>query len=89
MTLSSLPGIFRRRLAFAGTALVLLLSGCATTLPPDPATAPAAPQTSTAPASTPAPKSLPSYRLPSDIPLSAIPISSTSAHGVASLEDVY
>ncbi|WP_439587334.1 transglycosylase SLT domain-containing protein [Hydrogenophaga sp.] len=86
MTLSSLPGIFRRRLAFAGTALVLLLSGCATTLPPDPATAPTAPQASTVPAPTPAPRSLPSYRLPSDIPLSAIGISNTSTHGVASLD---
>jgi membrane-bound lytic murein transglycosylase D len=86
MTLSSLPGIFRRRLAFAGTALVLLLSGCATTLPPDPATAPTAPQASTVPAPTPAPRSLPSYRLPSDIPLSAIGISNTNTHGVASLD---
>ncbi len=84
MTLSSLPGIYRRRLAFAGTALVLLLSGCATTLPPEPA-APT-PQASTAPAPTPAPKSLPSYRLPSDIPLSAIGISDTTGGSVASLD---
>jgi membrane-bound lytic murein transglycosylase D len=82
MTLSPLPGLSRRWLAFAGTALALLLSGCATTLPPEPANAPTAPQSTTAPA----PKNLPSYRLPSDIPLSTIGISDTSVRGVASLD---
>jgi membrane-bound lytic murein transglycosylase D len=86
MTLSSLPGLSRRWLASAGTLMVLLLSGCATTLPTEPATAPPAPQTATAPALTPPPKSLPSYRLPSDIPLSAIGISDTTAGGVTSLD---
>ncbi|WP_430407628.1 transglycosylase SLT domain-containing protein [Hydrogenophaga sp.] len=81
MTLLSLPEHSRRWLTTAGTALVLLISGCATTLPPEP-TAPTPPQAATV---TP-PKSLPSYRLPSDIPLSAIGTSDTSAHGVASLD---
>lgn len=87
MTLFSLPGrsLPRRSrswLTTSGLALVLLVSGCATTLPPEPSPIPTAPQASTAPA----PRSLPSYRLPSDIPLSAIGTADTSVPGVTSLD---
>jgi membrane-bound lytic murein transglycosylase D len=77
------PHIARRWLTSAGTALVLFLSGCATTQLPEPASAPTAPPTA---ATAPAPKSLPSYRLPSDIPLSTIGTADTTLPGVTSLD---
>ncbi|MGE0098379.1 MAG: transglycosylase SLT domain-containing protein [Hydrogenophaga sp.] len=82
MTPFSLSRISRRWLNTAGVALFLVLSGCATTVPPAPATTPNPPEVATAPV----PKTLPSYRLPADIPLSAIGISDTSLPGVASLD---
>ena len=77
-----LPGTSRRWFTSVGTALVLFLSGCATTQIPEPAPAPGAPPAAAAPA----PKSLPSYRLPSHIPLSAIGTADTTLPGVASLD---
>ncbi len=69
----------------AALAVVVFVSGCATTaLPEAPRTGDA---TTSAPSATPAP-SLPSYRLPSHVPLSdiAIATSSASAYGVATLD---
>jgi membrane-bound lytic murein transglycosylase D len=94
MTSASLParptfpslhqGSARRRLPWASLALGLFVSGCATTL------APVAP-TSTAPDTPPstvrtAPPSLPSYRLPSDVPLSDIGTAETTMPGVLTLD---
>jgi membrane-bound lytic murein transglycosylase D len=74
----------RRWLACAGTALALLVSGCATTALPE-----AAPATSANPVPPPAianaPR-LPSYRLPSDVPLSTIGTAETNLPGVLTLD---
>ncbi len=79
----SIPDNSRRWLSTASTALLLFLSGCATTQLPEPAAAPSTPPTAT---TAPAPKSLPSYRLPSDIPLSTIGTADTTLPGVTSLD---
>ena len=78
----------RRWLAFAGTALALLVSGCATTVIPE-----AAPPTTTTTTANPSPPPaiasaprLPSYRLPSDIPLSTIGIAETNVPSVLTLD---
>ncbi len=74
----------RRWLACAGVALALLVSGCATTALPE-----AAPATAANPVPPPAianaPR-LPSYRLPSDIPLSTIGTAETNLPGVLTLD---
>ncbi len=96
MTCCSPPslGASRRWLLAAGTALALLLGGCATpSLPPAPVSAPAPADDATAataavppPSAEPAPSSpLPSYRLPSHIPLSAIGTAETQPPAVTSL----
>jgi membrane-bound lytic murein transglycosylase D len=76
------PGPVRRWLLLTAAAVGLLVSGCATTVAPEPAGAPGAP---TAAARTPAP-SLPSYRLPADVPLSEIATADTSLPGVTTLD---
>ena len=74
----------RRWLACAGAALALLVSGCATTVLPEAApTTTANPVPPTAIANAPR---LPSYRLPSDIPLSTIGTAETNLPGVITLD---
>jgi membrane-bound lytic murein transglycosylase D len=76
-------GSARRWLTRASLALGLLVSGCATTVAPvatvkTPETPPETVRT--------APPSLPSYRLPSDIPLSDIGTAETTLPGVTTLD---
>jgi membrane-bound lytic murein transglycosylase D len=78
------PRPARRWLLATGTALVLLVSGCATTLPPESgATTGATPNVPPAVAAAPR---LPSYRLPSDVPLSAIGTAETRLPAVTTLD---
>lgn len=93
MTSASLParpplpslhlGSARRWLTWASLAVGLFVSGCATTVAPV--------ATGSAPEKAPdtvrtAPPSLPSYRLPSDVPLSAIGTAETTLPGVLTLD---
>lgn len=93
MTSASLPARFpfpslhqgsaRRWLTWASLAVGLFVSGCATTVAPV-ATTGTAPET--APTVRAAPPSLPSYRLPSDVPLSTIGTAETTLPGVLTLD---
>jgi len=84
---AALPAAFRfprRWLACAGIALALLVSGCATTVVPE-TTAATTANPVPPPAIASAPR-LPSYRLPSDVPLSTIGIAETNLPGVITLD---
>ncbi|MCV0437336.1 MAG: transglycosylase SLT domain-containing protein [Hydrogenophaga sp.] len=69
-------------LKLATASLALFVAGCATTVVPD---APSTPAPAPEPVAATRP-SLPSYRLPSDIPLQDIAIVSTSPYGVTTLD---
>lgn len=94
MTSASLParptfpslhqGSARRWLIWASLTVGLFVSGCATTVAPV-ATPGPAPETAPGTVQT-APPSLPSYRLPSDVPLSAIGTAETTLPGVLTLD---
>jgi membrane-bound lytic murein transglycosylase D len=79
------PGSGRRWLTWASLAVGLFVSGCATTVAPPVATTGTAPDTTTNTVRT-APPSLPSYRLPSDVPLSTIGTAETTLPGVLTLD---
>lgn len=78
-------GPARRWLTLAGTALVLLVSGCATTALPEAGSGATGAPNATPPVAASAPR-LPSYRLPSDVPLSTIGTAETALSSVTTLD---